>query len=103
MTYKVRITQKAWEEIDQAYEWLALRSPTAAASWKQSLLDATDTLAQLPHRCPLAPESAFFGTELRELHHGKRQRAYRIVFQIRENTVYVLRVRHSARRGLEEE
>jgi plasmid stabilization system protein ParE len=103
MTYRVRIAEKAWNEIEQAYEWLAWRSPTAAERWKEGLLEVIDSLAHSPERCPRAAESAVFGTKLRELRYGKRQRAYRIVFQIRGRTVYVLRVRHAARRGFDED
>jgi plasmid stabilization system protein ParE len=103
MTFRVRISDKAWSEIDQAYEWLAWRSPEAALRWKEKLLDAVDSLARFPERCPRAPESAAFGTKLRELRFGKRQGAFRVIFQIRGRTVNVLRVRHAARRGFDED
>jgi plasmid stabilization system protein ParE len=103
MNYRVRIADTAWNEIDQAYEWLAWNAPETAERWKEKLLGSIDSLSYFPERSPRAPESAAFGTKLRELRFGKRQRAYRIVFQIRGSTVYVLRVRHAARRGFDEE
>ena len=40
--------------------------------------------------------------EARELLYGKRRGVYRILFEIRNNVVHVLRVRHSAQRPLGE-
>lgn len=99
MTYRVRIAEKAWREIEQAYQWLAWVSPEAADRWRERLFEAVDSLAHFPERCPRTPESVVFGTKLRELRFGKKQRAYRIIFQIRGKTVYVLRVSHAARGG----
>jgi plasmid stabilization system protein ParE len=103
MIYRVRIAEKAWQEIDRAYEWLSWRSPETAKRWREKLLEAVDSLSHLPERCPRAPEGAAFGSKLRELRYGRRQGAFRIIFQIRGRTVYVLRVRHAARRGFDED
>jgi hypothetical protein len=56
-----------------------------------------------PQRCPVDPDSDAFGEEVRVLLYGKRHGKHRILFAIRGNTVHVLTVRHSARRGLAEE
>ena len=55
-----------------------------------------------PHRCPRAAESENFAKEIRELLHGRAKLGkYRILFEIRNDTVYVLYVRHSARDELQ--
>ena len=103
MKYRVLITNKAWNDIEQAFLWLAARSPEAAERWRGALLEVIDSLQQFPERCPRAPEGRAFGSELRELTVGKRQGIYRIIFRIRRKSVQVLRVRHGARRGFDEE
>ena len=103
MKYRVLISEKAWDDIEQVYFWLAARSPEAAARWKDALFEVIDSLQQFPERCPHAPESRAFGTELRELTLGKRQGTYRIVFRIRRKAVHVLHVWHAARRGFDED
>lgn len=103
MTYRVLISKKAWDDIEHVFFWLAARSPGAAERWRDSLFEVIDSLEQFPERCPLAPESGAFGTELRELSLGKRQATYRIVFRIRGRAVHVLRVRHGARRGFDQD
>jgi len=102
MKFAVEITNTAWAEIEEAYDWLAKRAPTAAARWKENLLAAIDTLESFPAGCSIAPESEYFGREVRQLLYGKRQHKYRVIFEIREKVVVVLRVRHGARRFLGE-
>lgn len=102
MTYAVLITPTALAEVQEAYEWLAEQSPPAAERWRAALLDAVQSLETLPTRCSLAPESEWLGREIRQLLHGKRRGVYRILFEIRRKTVYVLRVRHGARELLDD-
>ncbi len=52
-----------------------------------------------PLCCQLAPESAFFKEEIRQLIYGK----YRILFTVEGETVFVLRVRHGAQDYLKPE
>ncbi len=102
MKYQVVITPLALAEVEEAYDWLVQRAPHAADRWRERLLKAVDSLERFPKRCGLAPESAYFGREIRQLLHGKRGGVYRILFEIREDKVVVLRVRHGARRFLGE-
>ena len=95
MSWNVVLARKAAREIEEQYDWLARRSPAAADRWRNSLLEAINTLADNPERCPEAPEAEWH-EGLRQLLHGKRRRVHRILFEIREETVIVLRVRHSA-------
>jgi plasmid stabilization system protein ParE len=101
--YQVVVTDPAWVEVQEAYEWLAERAPAAADLWKSGLLEAIGKLESLPAACPLAPETAYFGREIRQLLYGKRQHKYRVLFEIREKVVIVLRVRHGARKILGED
>lgn len=103
MKYRVLISKKAWDDIEQVFFWIAARSPEAAERWKDTLFEVIDSLQQFPERCSRARESLAFGTELRELLMGKRKGTYRITFRIRGRAVHVLRVRHSARRGFDED
>ena len=103
MKFTVVITDTAWAEIEEAYDWLAARAPQAAQKWKLGLLDAVARLEMLPKAKSLAPESDLFGREIRQLLFGKRQHNYRALFEVQGAKVIVLRVRHSARRLLGEE
>jgi plasmid stabilization system protein ParE len=101
MKYKVEITDTAWCEIEEAYNWLAERAGGAADRWKQGLLESVSQLEKSPAACGLAPEGEYFGREIRQLLYGRRQHKYRVLFEIRDKTVIILRVRHGARRVLD--
>ena len=96
MKYKVILQPGAAAEAEQAYLWIAQQAPDNAARWLGRLLDAIDSLADFPQRCPLAQEDKHFAEEIRNLIIGN----YRILFTIRAGAVHVLHVRHAARRSL---
>ncbi len=100
MTFRVVIARRAAGEIAANHRWLSERSPPRADRWRDSLLRAVDSLEEQPERYPLAPESEWYDGELRELLHGKRRQAYRILFEIRGDAVAVLRVRHHSQNQL---
>jgi plasmid stabilization system protein ParE len=103
MKYRVEITAEAETEIKEAYLWIFGDSPANAARWRRGLLEAVRSLSQQPTRCTLAPESAFFKQEIRQLLYGKRGGVYRVLFIIEEKkkTVSILHIRHAAREYLQ--
>ena len=101
MGHSVQITARALAEIDEALEWLSRRSRAAALRWHEQLMEAVRSLATNPERCGRAPESEWYPGELRQFLSGKRRGIYRILFEIRGDAVYILRVRHGAQALLE--
>jgi plasmid stabilization system protein ParE len=97
---RVVILRRAAREIADNYGWLAGRSKAAADRWQASLLRAIDALAEDATRYPLAPEDEFFTGELRELLHGRRRTVYRVLFEVIDDAVYIVRVRHSSQDAL---
>jgi plasmid stabilization system protein ParE len=96
MPYDVHITAKALREIDEALEWYAVRSLRTAVRWYVNLMEAVRSLGDNPERFELAPENEWYAGELRHMLYGKKRGTYRILFEIRGDTVYILRVRHCA-------
>ena len=75
-------------------------SPGAAMKWLDGLYKVIDTLQNRPMRCPVAAENDQFPEEIHEMVYGKRgkrKHKHRIIFTVREETVYVLYVRPSHR------
>jgi plasmid stabilization system protein ParE len=97
MTYQVVLTDRAARDLDEAYRWCAERATEAAARWYNGFLDALDSLGSNPERCPVAAETRKLAVEIRQLLYGRR-RSYRALFLVREQTVVVLHIRHTARR-----
>jgi plasmid stabilization system protein ParE len=98
-TYQIEPTDKALVDTGEAYFWINEQSQGAALRWYEGLLKAFRSLEKNPLRCPLAPESAFFEEEIRQLIYGK----YRILFTVEDETAFVLRVRHSSQEYLRPE
>ena len=97
--YRVEPTDKALVDAGEAYFWISEQSEGAALRWYEGLMKAFRSLEKNPLRCPVAPESAVFEEEIRQLIYGK----YRILFTIEKETVFVLRVRHGAQDYLKPE
>ena len=97
MNYQVALTDRAARDLEEAYGWYAERAPEAAVRWYNGFLQALASLANNPERCAIAPESRKTDTGIRQLLYGRR-RSYRALFLIREQTVVVLHIRHTARK-----
>jgi plasmid stabilization system protein ParE len=97
--YKVTITAEAEANIADACTWIAQSDPAAARRWYSGLIRQLHTLAHLPARCPLAPETKLGLTdcEVRQLLYGRNFWKYRILFAIIGDEVVVAHVRHGAR------
>lgn len=91
----VEITALADANLEEIYLRIRKDSPRRAAEWRKTLVKAAQTLERFPERCPLAPESGS-ELEIRQLVYG----AYRVLFTVAKDTVYVLHIRHGARQPL---
>lgn len=100
MAYSIHISHQALGEIDEALKWYAERSVAVAIRWHTKLTEAIRALEDNPERYELAPESEWY-PELRQMLYGKKRGTYRILFKIRDDAVYIFRVRHSAQAWLE--
>ncbi len=102
MTYRVTVQRAAELDMLEACRWISRDSPAAASKWLGKIWKAIQTLESSPERCALARESEVFRQPIRQLLVGKRRGVYRVLFQIRDDEVLVLHVRHGARQQLEE-
>ena len=105
MTDRVIVQPGAGRDIRDAALWKRERSKSAAGAvrWARGIHAKIATLATNPQRCPIDPDSAAYGEEIRLLIHGKRNGRYRILFAVRGDAVHVITVRHAAQGSLGEE
>ena len=97
MTYKIFVAPAAKAELREAYNFIRRDSPAAATRWIKDARKKIRTLNRFPERCNLAPENPSFPEPVRELFYGSGNRGtYRILFVIRDRTVWVLHVRHGS-------
>ena len=101
MTFRVEISAQAERDAESILEWLlAEHAGRAGMDWFLALDDAFASLAEFPERCPVAPESARFPFEVRQLLYGRKPHLYRIMFTIEADTVHVLHIRHGRRKAV---
>jgi plasmid stabilization system protein ParE len=105
VNFRVVVQPRAEQDLLDVADFLLDRSKssTIALRWLRGIRAKINRLKTSPHRCPVDPDSAAYGTEVRVLLYGKRQGVYRVLFTIRSDTVFILTVRHSAQRRIADE
>lgn len=84
--YRVLVSDRARQMLTSHVRFLAPKSPTAARKAKNDLMDAISSLYELPERFP------FFTAEFippNKYHRMFVQKWYLILYQIKDQTVYV--------------
>jgi len=93
MAYKVLISKSAENDLRSILDYIRTSNPQAAGDFGKRLVDAIESLSTFPYRGHAVEE-------LLSLRKGYRQTVvarYRILYVVREKTVYVHRIFHGAR------
>ena len=98
MVYRVRLMPRAVEDIVQIYDRVTQAAPLHGSKWYERLMGALYSLDQSPERCLVARRLSTPSKTIRKLLFGKKPHVYRIYFDIVEDTVRILHVRHGAGR-----
>jgi plasmid stabilization system protein ParE len=101
MSRTLRIVERARTDVDEIFNWLVHRSVRGAISWYLAFGRAVEKIADSPEIFSEAPESVPLGRPLRQaLFKTRRGRIYRIVFELSEAEIVILRVRGPGQPGL---
>jgi plasmid stabilization system protein ParE len=108
MKYRIEISSVAEAEADGAFLRLSqVASPAKASQWYSGLLQAIESLSQMPKRCPLSRENEYFSQEVRQLLYGRGRNSYRVLFTILDgqniSTVRILHIRHASQQTIGED
>ena len=90
-TYTIKFLPTAEQDLRTSFLWgINVWGKTQASKWLRNFYAACKKhLKQFPESCPIAPESDEFERELRQLVIER----YRVIFTIKDDTVFVLYVR----------
>ncbi len=101
--FKIQITESAELDMQATYEWWREnRSNEQAESWLNAIYPAIETLKEMPRRCTPLIGDGFPRVEIRQLLFGIGKRpTHRIVFEIDQESIIILRVRHLSQQDLE--
>lgn len=94
MTYRVRLTERAREDLDRLLRSLAVRSLEGAARLANGFDAALGRLEASPLSCGIAYESRLSEEEIRHLLiRVQKRRVYRALFVVRDAEVLILAIR----------
>ncbi len=96
MPRKVLLTDEAIRQIAAIGDYIAQDSPAHALRWVQRLEERIRSLENSPERHAVLYTAEEAGREVRQTFFG----AYRVLYEIQPDAVYVLTVRHGARKPL---
>jgi len=99
MAFQVELSAQATQNIEEHYVWIQERNPAAAEKWFNGIMVAIHTLKDFPERCSRIPEQESYTQEIRHFIYQK----HRIIFMVQDSIVYILAVRHTAKKPLENE
>ena len=92
--YEIFITQSAENDFQTIWEYISQSNPLNAIEFLDQIEEKISTLTHEPARCPIIPENEFYRDGIyRHLVH----KDYRIIFSIREKSIYIMRVFHGAK------
>lgn len=95
MSFRVRVTEAAFEDLAGIGAWIASEATQGVSErWLAKVMSGIRALAEMPARCAVAPESSEFEQEVRQYLFGD----YCVLFVILAEDVVVLHVRHGSRR-----
>ena len=95
--YRIRITPRALVDLEGNFEFIVRHSPQNARGMIRRLLDAIDALEFFPHRYDVPRTGKAHGRQVRSMPVRPYLVRYRIDDKLK--AVFVLRVRHGARRS----
>jgi toxin ParE1/3/4 len=101
LQYLVRLTDRAFRDLEELYAFIGADTPGHAFAWFNDLAEAVYSLKRFPERGAVALENK----RLRQLLFGNQPHIYRIIYAVdkRNHIVNVLHIRHGARPPLSRE
>ena len=98
MAYRVSITARAAQDLENIYQYIQVEQSGQAAIWFNGLHESLQSLSSLPHRSPAIREDS----KLRHLLYGNKPNIYRIIYFVDDvrKIVTILTIRHRARKSL---
>ncbi len=95
MKFRIVVLPRAQEDLLRNAEWWAKnQSSDKAAEWLDAVQEQLETIVNFPESHPISEESAEFPYPIRDRRVGLGSRpAFRAVFTIQGDTVFVLTVR----------
>ena len=93
MAYNVRYRRRAERDLEMLAQATTLE-------WFDALVDAIESLKEIPERCAFCPEPVLRRRGIRQLLYGEGRSIYRVIYCVKDENVQILTIRHAPRRPL---
>lgn len=91
MAYRVLYRKRAERDLDGI-------ARGATLEWFDGLCDAIESLREFPERCAYAHETTLREKGVRQLLYGEGHSVYRVLYQVKDEAVQILTIRHARRK-----
>jgi toxin ParE1/3/4 len=98
MAFRVRLTPRAAGDADAIYHRVTVEALLAGARWYDRLMETLQSLGTFPERGQIVKGFSRSDHLVRRILFGRKPNVYRIYYSVEGETVYVLHIRHGARR-----
>ena len=98
MAYRVEFRPKAEHDLETLYRQRIQEAPLHGPRWVSGLEDAIHSLREMPERRPAVRRLSRPKAAVRQFLYGRYSHVYKVYFTIESNTVWILHIRHGARR-----
>ena len=96
MKFNVELTAEAERDVKEAYDYISEHGPASPDQWNAGLSAKLVTLESFPERCGVAPETRFRSFPIYQTFYAN----FRILFVVEGANVFVITVRHGARKRM---
>jgi len=93
MAFTIRFSERARQDVHDIVEYIQQDSPLNATRWRRGLYGKLAVLRSMATSFAFAPENEYARCEVRQLLYGR----YRVLYTVREQTAFILTIRHGAR------
>jgi len=97
MVYRVEFTRRAANDLYTIAEWAVGEAPLQGRLWVQRFLEAIQSLETFPSRHPIKPEVSGRHRQVRQSIFGRSRNLYRVYYEVVDDTVRILHIRHGAK------
>lgn len=98
MSYRVEFRPRAEHDLETLFRHFVRETPLHAAQWVSGLEEAIQSLREMPERCLAVRRFSRPAIAVRQLLYGRSPHVYKVYFTIEPKTVWILHIRHGARR-----